>query len=148
MKRSFFFATFSLMLTLGLPILANGQNIKNADYYPAINLEDTFGGSLCYGPNDRKTNNGDQYLNFQKVKKGIYGEKPPCATANDNPSPTPQKNPATPPTTQTPSPNNQTSPPANDNLNSVLPPMSPQEVAQPTTPPSAYQRFIGTKPAN
>jgi hypothetical protein len=86
--------------------------------------------------------------NLEKVKKGVYGEKPPCATANDNPSPTPQKNPATPPTTQTPSPNNQTSPPANDNLNSASPPMSPQEATQPTTPPSAYQRFTGIKPAN
>jgi hypothetical protein len=86
--------------------------------------------------------------NLEKVKKGVYGEKPPCATANDNPSPTPQKNPATPPTTQTPSPNNQTSPPANDNLNSASPPMSPQEATQPTTPPSAYQRFTGTKSPN
>jgi hypothetical protein len=86
--------------------------------------------------------------NLEKVKKGVYGEKPPCATANDNPSPTPQKNPATPPTTQPPAPNNQTSPPANNNLNSALPSISPQEATQPTTPPSVYQRFIGTKSPN
>jgi hypothetical protein len=148
MKKSFCFVIFSLVLTLDLSILVNAQNIRNADYYPAINLEDTFGGSLCYGPNDRKTNNGDQYLNFQKVKKGIYGERPPCATAENNSSPTPSKNPATPPTTQPPAPNNQTTPPANNNVNSASPPISPQEATSQETPPSAYQRFTGTKPAN
>jgi hypothetical protein len=83
-----------------------------------------------------------------KKKKGIYGERPPCATAENNSSPTPSKNPATPPTTQPPAPNNQTTPPANNNVNSASPPISPQEATSQETPPSAYQRFTGTKPAN
>ena len=136
MRKLFLLMIFLLGFDLTFVNLVNAGEKLDEIFYRLYEPGIPFNG-LCYSSSH----------NLEKVKKGVYGEKPPCATANDNPSPTHPKNPATPPTTQPPSPNNQTSPPAN-NLNSASPPISPQEATQPTTPPSAYQRFTGTKSAN